>query len=356
LLRQVQVATPPQITASGTACAALHGGASAAAFIAHGVMSGMAWKALASVAAALLLVAAIGSAGFLAIRAARPADVSANVAAVAAPANATRPIEVGVYVSLETATKNHTGDARGWDQLRIVDELKVAPDFDLNPLIEPGSEKDPQLALKLKQYFPEKAPIDVTDVAAIERMDVLIAASAHFAPEYALSALETAVRDGSGLVVRQCLGGDNNGYSRPVARRLRFLDEADPDSLNTAGRSNAVVVASHVLLGTLSGKLDVSIPLDPYGGYGSLMSGATPLLEVKSIEKLVHDGDKSRVREHAGYGVYPLVVGRLGKGRLVSCSFPAMKVPQELMKATNGEFGIRLVRWAAEKGNVDQAN
>jgi hypothetical protein len=41
------------------------------------------------------------------------------------------------------------------------------------------------------------------------------------------------------------------------------------------------------------------------------------------------------------------VVAQLGKGRLVSCSFPAERVPAELNKATRGLFMIRAVRWAA---------
>jgi hypothetical protein len=77
------------------------------------------------------------------------------------------------------------------------------------------------------------------------------------------------------------------------------------------------------------------------------LDSATPLLKLKAIEKAVYNGDRKPVIEHAGYAIYPLAVGQLGKGKVVSCSFPAERVPAELSKATKGLFMVRAVRWAA---------
>jgi hypothetical protein len=86
------------------------------------------------------------------------------------------------------------------------------------------------------------------------------------------------------------------------------------------------------------------------GAYGVLMDTATPLIRMTSVA-----GEKYQTRgpivERDGYGAYPLAVGDLGKGRVVSVSIDQM--PAELAAATNGRFTIRAARWAAHRAVDD---
>ena len=347
-------ALPTGMTSQAVAHGAIHGTPEAAhaAAIAHAALVAAAWKTSLAVAASLLIVATIAGVGIYAyhVTTLRSAVASARAAAPASAA-AEPPVKVGVYVSVATERRDLAGRAR--DQFRILDELHaINANLELYPLVESDNDHDQRMANQVKFYFPDRKPIDVCHPDEIGKMDVIVAASVHYAPVDAMDSIEKAVRSGTGLVVRQCLGGDDNGYARPVVRHLRGMNNAEPDALNSAGPSEALVVGSHPLLGTLSGQLDAPVFVQTYSGYGDLLEGMTPLLKLKSIEKAVYNGDRSPVKEHPGYAIYPLVVGQLGKGRLVSASFPAERVPDELKKATKGLFMIHAVRWAAGR-NLD---
>jgi hypothetical protein len=47
---------------------------------------------------------------------------------------------------------------------------------------------------------------------------------------------------------------------------------------------------------------------------------------------------------------HPIYVSRLGKGKIVGCSFPAVRqIPPSLNRAVGGDFLLRCVAWLAEK-------
>jgi hypothetical protein len=156
------------------------------------------------------------------------------------------------------------------------------------------------------------------------------------------------VRGGTGLLVRQCLGGDNDGYRRETVRHLRLFAEAEPDAiLPTDGtRGTGEILHAHPLLGTLASSVGQKIPIQSMGAYGVLMDSATPLIRMTTLA-----GEKYQSRgpivEREGYGAYPLAVGELGGGRVVSVSVDQM--PAVLAVATGGRFTIRAVRWAARR-------
>jgi len=189
----------------------------------------------------------------------------------------------------------------------------------------------------------------VTRADELRRLDVIVAASVCYPTDAALAAIDTAVRGGTGLVVRQCLGGDANGYARPVVRSLRLLDEADPDAINATGVSRALVVGSHPLLGRLSGQTNRFVRLRAYGGHGSLAAGSTPLLLVRNTGNVVYDHDKSHIKPTPGYVVCPLSIGQVGQGRIVNCGFTGGPVPADLDQATDGQFMLHAVQWAARQ-------
>ena len=351
LLRQAQVALPTSLSAPSAASTAIAAArdasvASAAAAIAADALGTIAWKGALAVVAALLLVG-ITIAASLSIFRGGPGSATPQAASVIKrPAGK---INVGVLVSLQTATRNNTTDRRTWNQLRIVDELANATDLALFPLIEPGSESDPQLAHKLELYFPNKKPIDASDADAVATMDVVVACAACFAKDEVLVAFDKAVHQGTGIMVRQCLGGDDNGYRRPPVRHFRLLsDNFMPDAIiSTKHDKDVVVLTSHPLLGTLSGHTDASFLAEPTGGYGMLVSNATPLLQMKRIDAAIFNNDKKPLEPHEGWGIYPLAVGQYGAGRVVSVGFDSGKLPEAFDRATNHQFSIHAVRWAA---------
>jgi hypothetical protein len=269
---------------------------------------------------------------------------------------AARPIRVGLYISLATAIERAHGQPNHpvSNQTKILNELR-ASDLEIDPVIEPGSQSDALLAEKLTALFPGKTPADVTDVAALRKFDVIVACRVCFPISEALPAIESAVRGGTGLMVRQCLGGDNDGYRLESVRTLRLFRDAEPDALvpSSAPSGEAVVLARHPLLGTLGEKVGQSVKIEQtYGAYGTLLETATPLLRLNGVAAIQYH-QRGAVIERPGYAAYPLVVGTLGKGRVVSASFNDGIVPPALNQATRGRFSIWAVRWAAGRDKVD---
>lgn len=332
--------------------------ASAAAVIAREALVASVWKPIGAIAAALLLlltVTGIGWAAYQATQKSQRQTVSVGNASVnerptfavsiqPAPVKAP-PIKVGVVVSLNTVNHKSTDVARNWDQLKVTSELISDPTIELYPLIEPGTRDNAEQNEHLSRLFPNRTPIDVTDAAALRQMDVIVASTICFPQPGALDAIESAVQNGTGLVIRQCLGGDGNGYAKPVVRRLRGVSEAEPDALLARHPSATRVLVQHELLGALSTK--AAFRSYAYGAYGKLADGMTPLLQVDNPDGTVFELSKQPLQPHEGYGVYPLSIGQLGKGRIVSCAYAGDAVPVELTAATGGNFGVRLVRWAA---------
>lgn len=382
LLRQAEVVLPQQVSGPAIAAAALEAarvgaaGATAAGALAHAVIASAAMSRLAAVAAALAALLLLGSlmalgastyfrdrsTGTRLVDATAPASPALSGAAttgavartagtVPSAAGAPRgPVKVGVYVSFRTGTAKATATGqRNWQQqFRIAEEMRDAS-LELIPLVEPGTERDPDMATRLTGAFGNKPVVDVTRVEELRKLDVIVAASVCYPTDAALAAIDAAVHDGTGLIVRQCLGGDDNGYLRPVVRRLRLLDDAAADALLPVRDSDATVVGNHPLLGRLAEQPNRTIKIRTFGGYGSPAPGSTPLLVLRDTSGLVFFTDRSRVQPRPGYVVCPLSIGQVGKGRVVSCSFGAAQnqLPPELEAATSGGFMTRAARWAA---------
>jgi RNA polymerase sigma factor (sigma-70 family) len=361
VMRQQLMAAPvPALTPATAAASALHTAhASAAAVsIAHQAMASATWlKAGAGVAAAVLLLLVAGGSVFWAYRAfASGTQSHTQRVAAATAAEATDSatpytvIRVGVYLSLNTELTRYKGspDHIYGRQTSIVSELR-AGDLDLIPVVEPLSpRKDPVLKERLESLFPGTMPVDVTDIAALRKLDVLVACRACYPTDAALVAFESAVRGGTGLMVRQCIGGDDGGYKRESVRHLRLFSESGPDAILPIDgtTSEGTILRPHPLLGTLSTQVGKSFPMHAYGTYGALLDTATPIIEVRALASHKYQ-DGSPLLERPGYGAYPLVVGQLGKGRVVSVALDAGELPQALSQATEGQFSVRAVRWAA---------
>ena len=308
---------------------------------------------IAVVAIALFLALIVGMT-VIATRMTRSADGRiVRVADPAAPAPAsvtpsTRPsdapkIKVGVFLSHYTANgPNWTGKGWGYNsQVRILREMK-SPELKLYALIEPGSEKQPDLLAKLGTHFATRPKLLVTDVPAMRQLDVIVANCVNNVPDDALAALETVVGEGKGLFVRCVMGDFEPGFTPQVARLHGLVDGAYAWNKDPV---EAEIVGAHPILGTLSGKTGTTMLVKANGGFGQFTPNAVPLIRLR-------DGQPVRAATDAPqeWPFYPLYVSSLGKGRIVVCSMAGMtETPDELLTATDGKFVVRAIAWAARR-------
>jgi RNA polymerase sigma factor (sigma-70 family) len=356
LERQAQIPIPPGLADNAAAAAkSADAGAAATAIATQAIAHASLRAAIIAATLTFAAITAFVTVAIVASQSSKPASVTLQLPPPPATP-ATQPVlRVGVYFSHNTAVHPmKDGRPRGWsDQVKILDEVKPFPGLDLRPLIEPGTETEPQTAQKLKQHLPGKRPIDVTDAAAMAReLDVILICAVCEPPQPALDAIESAVRGGTGLVVRQCLGGHSDGlggYAHPQVRLLRGMHDADPNMVTgKSGELTVEVTAAHPLLGAL-GRPGTKLAMTIYGGYGTLEKGSTALIELRDIKTLHHLYDHTTVELKPGWSFVPLGIMQLDKGRIVSCNFPVSSLPRELDRATNGKFTVNALKWAAHR-------
>ena len=182
----------------------------------------------------------------------------------------------------------------------------------------------------------------MTDTAALRQLDVIVASQAHEPPIPALESIEAAVKGGTGLFVRRCLGSCSPGV--PVVANLLGLATAEPLGA-TDEPVECVVVGEHPILGRLSGQTSFTFMHRPAGAWGTLPPGVgVSLIRIKTKERL-HSmpgrrGDPTKINGDLVY------VSARGKGRVVHCNFWA-ETPPEIQKATDDRFTILSVKWLA---------
>jgi hypothetical protein len=301
-----------------------------------------------TIAIALIVLLAIGVAVYLMlVRKTEPAatqtgSASAVLAALAnrSSSPSTQPttapqIHVGLYLS------QMTGESWGYS-IQIVGELSRGG-FDLVPILEPGSASVPEIQKLLGLWFKGKSPLSASDADALKRLDVIVAPRIWLIPDEARVAIESAVRNGTGLLARNGLGSWFPRKGTDIARLNGFTDSSFGYNERPM---ECELIGSHAILGTLSGQIGKSIQLTPNGTWGVLGSQTVPLIRVKDMQAF-------HAFEHRGgadWVFYPLYVSQLGKGRIVGCQFPAWTpTPKDLMAATDQQFNIRAVKWLAHQ-------
>jgi hypothetical protein len=267
-----------------------------------------------------------------------------GAASASAPRPAARPptgppIKVGVYLSQFTVTgPSWLGDRHYsyTSQVRFIPRDLSHAELDLYPLIEAGSESDPELAALLKQNFAGRKPLNIADPAALRQVDVIVASVVYNVPDDALAAMEQVVREGKGFISRQGFAATSPGFTPSV---LALHGLADASYWRSRANIECEVVNEHPILGSL--KKGSSLPVMANGTHGTLADQATSLalIQVKS------DVPEAQSLEQP---FYPLFVGQLGKGRVVNCAFAGYRdTPAALDAACGGKFFVRACQWAA---------
>jgi hypothetical protein len=268
--------------------------------------------------------------------------------AAAATRQATRVYSVGVIVSHASANGIWHGDQRfGYSYEHAVRELRD-PHVRIVPLLEPGTADDPEIAKALAATFKSSPPLEVTDAAALKNLDVIVASRSLIMLPAALDAIESAVSDGGvGLLLWGNLGDHTPGFDDARVGRLTGLGDAQWGSTADKAGAECTVLAAHPILGKL--KPGAKLKLQASGAYGPLPPYATALVSIT---------DQSQVRPYntttrptrTDLTFHPIYLSRLGKGKIVGCSFPAFRqFPPSLNRAVGGDFLLRCVGWLAEK-------
>ena len=349
---QARIVAPQGLAAAATQAGLSGAAGGSVALIAKNALAIMSWKLIGLAATVMIVFAtAIGAAlvgNHLMNKPAVAREVQVGEPSLAPAAATTRPVRVGVYLSFQTATgAGPSGATRGWNaQVHNLKDIKGGEGLELVPLVEPGTADKDEVARRLRFHFRGAEPMNVTDAAALRKLDVIVVnAVCHPMPE-ALEAVEAAVTEGTGLVVRQCFGGCDPGYQDARVARLRGLARGQQASVREGNQVECEVVAAHPLLGSLAA-VGKTVTLRATGGFGEFADGAVPLIRVKSMENMGEPHGRA-YREDTRRDFYPLYVARLGKGRIVSCSFGNwIDTPVELQEATGGKFTQRAVLWAA---------
>jgi RNA polymerase sigma factor (sigma-70 family) len=255
------------------------------------------------------------------------------------------PIRVGVYISATTAVPAPPERNAWYQQFRVMEELRDVADLTLIPIIEPGYDQQPQQKRLLRYYFADTPLIYATDTAAMQKLDVIVASAAHEIPVAALQSIEAAVREGTGLYIRGCLGGCSPGMTHTSAVAIRGFT-AGVTAQNPSPQE-CLVVASHPVLGSLSSQVGASFAISPAGSWGPLQAGGVSLLRLKSRNALMTKDGKPLPNGTPMAGDM-LYVSTLGKGRIVGFNF-AGATPEPLQHATGSRFVGRVVQWAAHR-------
>jgi hypothetical protein len=306
-------------------------------------------KKLGVVGAIFLLLVTLGAAGFVVKWYVWPSDdgetssstggPSADISAVPGQ------IQVGVLLSEFTAIGPHRGASPyGYPiQLRAAHALRD-PSIHLIPVVEGNSARRNPLRKLLADEFPDTPPLDVSKVADLRKLNVLVATSAANVPNNDLRAIDLRVREGMGLLQRQL------GYLTPGYNNGTQVDELCGYDVGTFGWNpkpvDCDVIGDHPLLGDLAGQTGKTIGLIPNGTVGSLKG--IPLLRVKNMADIALVNADHTVA--TGEYLYPLYVSQLGQGRIVGIGFTqGQDVPAELDEANHHRFYIHCVQWLAGK-------
>jgi len=246
-------------------------------------------------------------------------------------------IHVGYYLSHQSAVSTDwtSGQPYGYST-RLLQDLNDET-FDVIPVIEPGTEQLGDLPAILATSFPGKRPVNVTDPAALKTLDVFIAGSPNV-PEDALVAIETAVRDGMGLMIRSLFAVDSPGFT-PIVQRLYDLGRSY--RCGSLVSVEAEVLMEHPILSSRTGKPGQLVRMRPVGAYGPLGPNSTGLIRVK-------DGSTMRPIP-AESVVHTVYIHQLSQGRIVCCCFSVYDTPKNLSESVGPKFTIEAVKWLARK-------
>jgi RNA polymerase sigma factor (sigma-70 family) len=362
LLRHGRAPAPSGLAGSSVAAAMGKGvsvaigasGASAATALAHAAIGSAVFtgSAVWTYSVVTVVVASLGLGGFGTVRHIQ----NRNAAAMATRAQfiaqnqsppPTATIRVGIVISQFTAQGPHyTQLPYGYKDgyLQLFRALRTESNLEIFPIIEPGSENDGELAATLKSGFRGKTPIDGSRKDQLMTLDVIACPRVWNETPQVINAIRAAVWDGKGLLVMAGFALHTPGIGTPPVDELNGLKEGIWEYCSDG--ADCQISQPHPLLGTLKPGDELSLPAN--GECGILADGATGLVEVSNLDD-VHE--VATMREiPSTYRFFPVIVRRLGKGRIVNCQFTSWEpVRDDLQIPTGGRFVVHCIEWLANQ-------
>jgi len=251
-------------------------------------------------------------------------------------------LRVGITISQFGATgPSWLGKPYGFGQAeRVITQLQDS-EFDLVPVIEPGSAEAAETAAMLKKRFDPGTAILGTDVAALAKLDVLVIVNYANVKQDVLDAfVEATSKRGVPILLASWFGFATPGYTADVAH-LHGLEKAVYGW--NSGAVECKVVKTHPLIPKLAE--GDTITLAPNGAYGVLPEGATALIEVMDKQTIGHpDG---RLKEDVKF--CPLYVSQFGKAKVVGLHWAMyMNTPRAVEGGKENIF-VRCVKYLVKR-------
>ncbi len=295
--------------------------------------------------AAVVVTAAASIGGVKIVRHFSPPPASISVATIADPPPRTGTIRVGLLLSEFTAAGPHESDepyALKDGYLDTFRALRDDPEIQVVPVIEPGTQDATDLAAALHAGFRGITPLDASQKDQLLSLDVIACQRVWNESPQIVAGIESAVRAGKGLLVLSGFALQTPGIGTPPVDELNGLKQGVWEYCSVG--ADCQVLTPHPLLGNL--KTDDWLTLPVNGECGTLADRAIGLMSVTNLDD-IHPVT-SRDPIPANYAFYPLILSRLGSGRIVNCQFTSWEpIPDDLQNPTHGKFLIHCVDWLA---------
>ena len=216
------------------------------------------------------------------------------------------------------------------------------------PLVEPGTEKIPEIAEVIHKNFRDASPLNVDDPAALKSLDVIVTANAVNVHDTTLASIQSAVESGVGLLRWANLGDITPGFADPTVLKLAGMTRAAYCETNSL--TGCTVLLPHPILGNLA--KNQTVRLQASGVLGELVPGAIPLIEIANQSE-AHTYSPGIPFDRGDLRCYPAYTATLGKGKIVSFPTPAFReLPYKFTNAIGEKFTVKCARWLAEKSTT----
>jgi hypothetical protein len=241
---------------------------------------------------------------------------------------------VGLFMSHFTATGPHLiAKPYGYQHQYSTDMAAMLEEanFDVYAVIEPGTADKGELPDVLAGTHLAGKTIDATDAQALSQLNVIFVKSALNVEEPVIRAMQTAVRNGTGLVILGGMGTVTPGRGEAISNLVCINN---PDFYWNGGKVEVCpVVASHPILGKLKPGDSITVAL--CDGFSSREGGVRGQVLLGSPET----GSKDYC---------PLYVSTSGKGRVVGMQWFEPPLRNNPFPG-RWDLYLRAVNWAAQR-------
>jgi RNA polymerase sigma factor (sigma-70 family) len=273
-----------------------------------------------------------------------------------------RPIRTGVMLSEFTATASHPGNETfDLGHQNIILQL-TSPKLELFMIVNPGRQTVFGDTIRKIVHNDDGHIILANDLAALRKLDVIVADHIWMVRPDELRAIHTAVEGGVGFLQQAGFAIFVPSYSREVMTMQGVA--ANAQFYENRNYTRCTVASEHDLLRGL--KVGQTVSVRHACGTVGQLQGVTPLLLpvgeapneadprwtdfVTRQTRLVRAAeDAEATQPSASKPTFcPLYLGSIGAGRMIACQWHN-ECPGELRLIAGGDFYLRCIQWLAHR-------